>query len=162
MDLQETCLQPACYGELHGDDMSFSAIWQQYARTSAQHALFGVLCTSLVACLITITFQLFPRCVKQWCIAGAAPECSLAYSTWYVCKHFRNFHFLGNENQQLAIELAARVLPQLLRLCQNLGRKGSVYERTHPAAIAHLHSCSPTVLTSAAPAATVLVASVTI
>ncbi len=93
--------------------------------------------------------------------AGAAPECSLAYSTSH-CKHFHNFHFLGSENQQLAIEVAARVLPQLLRLCQNLGRKGFACERTLPAVLAHLHSCLPTVLTSAAPAATVLAASFTI
>jgi len=53
MGFQETYLQPACYGELHDDDMSFSTIWPQYALTAAQHALFGVPCTSLIACLIT-------------------------------------------------------------------------------------------------------------
>ncbi len=97
--------------------------------------------------------------------AGVAPECSLAFSTSYYilsASTFHNFHFLGSENQQLAIEVAARVLPQLLRLCQNLGRKGFECERTYPVVLAHLHSCSPTVLTSTAPAATVLAASVTI
>ena len=59
-------IPPACLlRELHGDDMSFSTIWTQYAHTAAQHALFGVPCTSLVACLITSTLQLFPRCLKQ-------------------------------------------------------------------------------------------------
>ncbi len=53
MAFQETYLQHACYGELHGDDMSFSTIWPQYAHTAAQHALFGVPCASLVACFIT-------------------------------------------------------------------------------------------------------------
>ena len=143
MDFQETCLQPACYGELHGDDMSFSTIWQQYAHPAAQHALFGMPCISLVACLITSTLQLFPHSVKQLCTTGADPECSLAYSTSSVCKQFRNFHFLGSENQQLAIEVAARVLPQLLRLCQNLDRKGFECERTYPAALAHLVLARP-------------------
>lgn len=93
--------------------------------------------------------------------AGAAPECTAPHTTSCL-RAVSQFPFPGSENQQLAIEVAARVLPQLLRLCQNLGRKGFGCERTCPAVLAHLHSCLFTVLTSAAPAAIVLAASVPI
>ncbi len=55
-----------------------------------------------------------------------------------VCKHFHNFHFLGSENQQLAIEVAARVLPQLLRLCRILVEKDS---NVSAPILPYLHIC---------------------
>ncbi|KAL0049347.1 hypothetical protein WJX82_000095 [Trebouxia sp. C0006] len=37
MGFQETYLQPACYGELHDDDMSFSTIWPQPSGQVVTH-----------------------------------------------------------------------------------------------------------------------------